>query len=230
MALDPAALARLRRFAALLVAANERLNLTRITGQAELLEKHLLDALLGAPLLAPEGRAPGSLVDVGSGGGVPGIPLAILWPAARVLLLEAEARKAEFLREAARELGLAGVEVVAGRAEVLGRDPARRDRFQAGTLRAVGPVGTCLELGLPFLAPGGRLLLYRGPSGAAEELAEARAVAPLLGGGEVDAREVALPSGARRWLIRVEKALATPERYPRRDGVPARRPLGPGSA
>lgn len=226
VALDPAALERLRRFAGLLEAANRVTNLTRITGEAELLEKHLLDALLGAPrLLGPDGAPPGSLVDVGSGGGVPGIPLAILWPGSRVLLVESQGKKAAFLADAARELGLERVEVACGRAEDLARGP-HREAFEAATLRAVGSVATCLELGLPFLRPGGRLLLYRGPSAAEEELALARGVAPLLGGGEPTAEPARLPSGAERRLLLVPKAGPTPGRYPRRAGLPARSPLG----
>lgn len=226
VALDPTALARLRRFAELLVAGNERTNLTRITGEAELLEKHLLDALLGARrLLSGEGAPPASLVDVGTGGGVPGIPLAVVWPGTRVLLVESQGKKAAFLADAARELGLERVEVAGGRAEDLARGPPHREAFEAATLRAVGSVATCLELGLPFLRPGGRLLLYRGPAGEEDEVLAARGVAPLLGGGEPRGVVEVLPGGARRRLVVVPKASATPARYPRRPGVPARSPL-----
>lgn len=225
--LDRETLAQLRAFAGLLLRANQRMNLTRITGEPELLEKHLLDALVGAPLLAgPRGAPPETLVDVGSGGGVPGLPLAILWSGCRVLLVDAEARKVEYLRDAVRALGLTSrVEAVQARAEVLGRDPARREAFEAATLRAVGPVSTCLELGLPLVRPGGRLLLYRGPGEAEAEERAVERVSPLLGGGAPRGQEIVLPSQARRRLIRVEKLTSTPEAYPRRDGVPARRPL-----
>lgn len=222
MPIEAAALERMRAFARLLVEANQRLNLTRITAPQEVLEKHLLDALLGAPLLC-DPAPPTSLVDVGTGGGVPGLPLAALWPDCRVLLIESEQRKADFLCEAARALGLERVEVSARRAELAGRDPALREQFEAATLRAVGSLATCLELGLPFLRPGGRLVLYRGPG---EESPQASApVAALLGGAAPEVSARALPDGAERRLVRVRKVAPTPERFPRRDGVPARRPL-----
>lgn len=223
MSIEAAALERMRAFAGLLIEANQRLNLTRITAPQEVLEKHLLDALLGAPLLC-DPSPPESLVDVGSGGGVPGLPLAALWPECRVLLVESEQRKAEFLREAARALGLARVEVCARRAEVAGHDPALRERFAAATLRAVGPLATCLELGLPFVRTGGRLVLYRGPGEESPEASEP--VAARLGGQAPEVVLRALPDGAERRLVRVLKVAPTPATFPRRDGVPAKRPLG----
>ncbi len=115
------------------------------------------------------------------------------------------------------------------RAEALGRDPALRGAFACATSRALGPVGTCLELSLPLVRPGGRAVLFRGPAQEEVELAAARAVAPLLGGAPPEVVRYALPGGAGRRLLVVEKAGVTPEQYPRRDGVPAKRPLGPKS-
>lgn len=213
----------LARFFELLREAGARQNLTRIVDEADWVEKHALDALLGLTELPADAD---SLVDVGSGGGVPGIPLALARPGWRVTLIESERRKAAFLEEAARALGIADrVTVRAERAERAGRDPALRDAAAAAVVRAVGAAATCLELALPLVRPGGRAVLYRGPAHADEDLAAARAAAPLLGGGAPRSRALALPSGAGRCLLIVPKVAPTPERFPRRDGVPAKRPL-----
>ncbi|MCO5168345.1 MAG: 16S rRNA (guanine(527)-N(7))-methyltransferase RsmG [Planctomycetes bacterium] len=207
----------------LLEAAGARQNLTRITAPAEWVEKHALDALLGLTCL-PEGGDP--LVDVGSGGGVPGIPLALARPGWRVTLVESERRKAAFLEEACRALGLADrVGVRAARAEALGRDPAARERHGSAVIRAVAAAAPCLELTLPLVRVGGRAVLYRGPTEAAADLEVARRVAPLLGGGLPDLVALTLPSGARRCLLVVPKVAPCPERFPRREGIPTKRPL-----
>lgn len=216
-----AIVATLARFLDLLKSAGEKQNLTRITDEDAAVEKHALDALLGLELLQD-----GPLVDVGSGSGVPGLPLAIARPGWKVALVESERRKAAFLDEARRALGLADrVTVHAERAEALARDPDHREAYGCAVVRAVGSVATCLELTLPLVRVGGRAVLYRGPSNPDEELAEARAVAPLLGGGEPLVVARTLPSGAARRLLAVPKLAPAPERYPRRPGIPAKRPL-----
>ncbi len=227
IALPAGALEGLAAFFDLLGDAGRQQNLTRIVDEAEWVEKHALDALLGLSELPelPDNDG-GSLVDVGSGGGVPGLPLALARPGWRVTLIESERRKAAFLEEAGAALGLGTrLSVRAERAERAGRDAARRDRFGAAVARAVGPAATCLELTLPLVRPGGRAVLYRGPAQAAADLEAARAAAPLLGGGAPWLRELTLPSGAGRCLLVVPKVAPTPERFPRREGVPAKRPL-----
>ncbi|MEZ6188046.1 MAG: 16S rRNA (guanine(527)-N(7))-methyltransferase RsmG [Planctomycetota bacterium] len=215
--LAPDACARLARYVELLLAANQRTNLTRITEPTDVLTKHLVDALLGLPRLAPP------LVDVGSGGGVPGLVLACVHPEWRVALVESTSRKTNFLSEAAAALGLTQVEVHCARAEALGRGELR-ETFRSATLRAVSSVATCLELGLPLVEAGGGVLLYRGSE--ALELGAANGVSATLGGGPLEVEEQALPDGSGRVLLWAPKREATPARYPRRDGVPAKRPLG----
>lgn len=221
LALPAGACERLEDYGRRLVAANERLNLTRITGDEELVEKHVVDALLALPEVPATGR----LVDVGSGGGVPGLVLAIARPELEVVLVEATAKKAAFLAEAAAGLGLERVRVVAQRAETAARDPGLRDAADAATARAVGAVATVLELTLPFVRPGGRALLYRGPTDAEAEERTAAGVAALLGGGAPTVHRRTLAGGAERRLLVVPKTGPTPDRYPRRDGMPAKRPL-----
>lgn len=186
-------------------------------------EKHVLDALLGLPHLPPDARR---VVDLGSGGGVPGLPLALARPDLALTLVEATSRKVAFLLQARDALGLADrVAVEPARAESLGRRADLREAFDAATARALGPIDTCLELALPLVRVGGRVVLYRGPAEADAEAAIAARVAPLLGGGSPRTVTATLPSGAGRRFVVVDKVAPTPDRFPRRDGIPAKRPL-----
>jgi 16S rRNA (guanine527-N7)-methyltransferase len=202
---------RLATYGAFLLETNRRVNLTGAK-TAEALAPHLLDALS----LTADVRGP--LVDVGSGGGLPGIPLALA-TGVPVTLIEPVAKKAAFLEAALAHLGIGG-DVVAARAEVAAHDPRHRERFEAATARAVGPPSTVAELTVPFLVIGGRALLQRGALDDAERLAVTDA-APMLGAALVEERQL---EGLRRVLI-LEKRQATPARFPRRVGVPEKRPL-----
>jgi 16S rRNA (guanine527-N7)-methyltransferase len=164
-----------------------------------------------------------SLVDVGSGGGLPGLPLKLARPELQVTLVEANHKKAAFLTHAIAVLGLQGVEVVAKRAEEAGRRPELRDRFDVATARALAPMPVLAELCLPFVRPGGRLLAMK-----AEGEPELEAVRPALAALNAEAAGVVPTPSAARSLGRVlvvRKLGPTPDAYPRRPGVPARRPL-----
>jgi len=202
---------RLAAFARLLGDANATHNLTAARTPAELAE-HIADALSLLPFVRE------TLVDVGSGGGFPALPLAIV-SGMRMTLIESVAKKARFLAAAVAELGLP-VEVVVARAEVAAHDPALRESFASTTARAVGSLPTVLELTVPFLQPGGVALLQRGALG--EEERRAGADAALMLGAELS-QEVLL-DGLRRIVI-VRKLSATPARLPRRTGIPQKRPL-----
>jgi 16S rRNA (guanine527-N7)-methyltransferase len=173
VSLDDAATAKLGDYLARLLAMNERMNLTAVTDPVEVWSRHGLDALSLVPLLAELG-ARASLVDIGSGGGVPGIPLAIARPDLRVTLVEATQKKAAFLDAVAKALGLTNVTVQAERAELLARG-ALREAFDVATARAVGKIAMLAPLMAPFVKPGGRVLLIKGQR-AGEELAEATTV------------------------------------------------------
>jgi 16S rRNA (guanine527-N7)-methyltransferase len=162
------------------------------------------------------------LVDVGSGAGLPGIPLKIVRPELEVTLVEADQRKAAFLVHACAELGLKDVEVVAERAEVAGHDPRLREAFDVAVARALAPMPVLVELCLPLVRVGGRLLAQKTESADVESALRAIAA---LGGGPAEVRPA--PSNARHsgTVVVVQKLRATPDRYPRRAGVPARRPL-----
>ncbi|TAM88643.1 16S rRNA (guanine(527)-N(7))-methyltransferase RsmG [bacterium] len=203
---------RLAVYAELLLSANRRVNLTAARTSAAVWE-HIEDSLTVAPYVVE-----GELVDIGSGGGFPAIPLAIVC-GVRVTLIEAIAKKATFLRSALTELGLEG-EVLIGRVESIAHESAYRERFATATARAVASAPAVLEFTLPLLRAGGRAVLQRGRMDEAE-LRAVEAASPMLGGGPPV--EQAL-EGERRLLV-IEKRAPTPIRFPRRVGVPQRKPL-----
>ncbi|ADU52446.1 methyltransferase GidB [Thermaerobacter marianensis DSM 12885] len=227
VAVDGPAVSAMRVHWEMVREAGARFNLTGIDRDDEALVLHYLDSLLA--LSVPGGwPAEGLLVDLGSGAGFPGIPLLVaLGRGWRGLLLEAQQKKAAFLADAVQRLGLAErVTVAARRAEEVGRDPQWRGQADAVTARALAPLDVVLEYGLPLLRPGGRLWAYKGPR-VEEEWAAGRRAAEVLGGRLADRHCFGLPGGAgRRVIVEAVKERPTPERYPRRPGVPARRPLG----
>jgi 16S rRNA (guanine527-N7)-methyltransferase len=207
------------------LAENRRVNLTAITDPAAAVELHLLDSLTGLPHLPVPGPTPLHVVDVGTGAGFPGVPLALARPESlRVLLLDAQRRRITVLAGILRRLGVTNAQAVHGRAEELGRGP-RRETFDAAVARAVGSLAEVAEYGLPLVRPGGRLVAYRGERGEEEAAAAAEALAEL-GGEVVGLHRLRLPfSGAQRVLVVVEKRRPCPARYPRRPGMAAKRPL-----
>jgi 16S rRNA (guanine527-N7)-methyltransferase len=221
-------LARLDQLGAALREGNRRVNLTRITDPADIETRHFLDSLSAAMPLLDRLRAhePLRLVDVGSGGGMPGLPLKIAFPELRVTLVESIGKKAAFLKETVAQLGLRDVEVVAERAETVARDPEHRDTYDWATARAVGSLPVVIELCAPFLAPGGLLVAQR--SGDLD--AELTHAAPAFKALHLWSRIpiwIDLPGldGGNRGLIVGEKYAPTPALYPRRPGVPRKHPL-----
>lgn len=196
-----------------------RARLTAITDPRSAARLHIADSLL---CLRAEIPAQASLLDVGSGAGLPGIPLAVVRPDLRVTLLEAESRKAAFLEMAAAELGLR-VSVVCAAAEVAARGPLRA-LFDVATARAVAPLPALCELTLPFVRVAGRTALLKGLSVRAE-LRDGRAAALACGGSEPELSEWTLKGGERRVLVVIRKRGPTPEEFPRRPGLPRRRPI-----
>ena len=216
---------RAEAYAALLLRANARLNLTRVTEPREVARLHLLDAVAAIQLLDASGAE--TAVDLGSGGGVPGIPLALARPDVRWLLVDSVGKKVAVLLEFVEALGLSNVAVIAERAETLGQSPDHRERYDLVAARACAALPVLAELALPLLSVGGTLLAWKGPLGEGDdELRLGRAAAALLGGGEIRVLPAGPPSLGGHTFTVVRKERATPAQFPRRPGEPGRRPLG----
>jgi len=221
------ALDRLTDYRDAIVAGSKRFNLTAIR-DAEGIERRLfLDALALVAalerrnLLAEDMR----VLDIGSGAGLPGVPIAIARPDLRLTLMEATGKKCQFLRDTIDGLGL-GLErvgVVEGRAEELAHEPELRESFDLVVARAVAALPVLVEYALPFLRTGGHLAAPKG-TGAAREVAESARALEELGG--VVREVVELPvADVASTLVLIEKVRPTPQRYPRRTGIPSKRPL-----
>jgi 16S rRNA (guanine527-N7)-methyltransferase len=203
-------------------AANQRMNLTAITDPEEMAVKHILDSLAAA--LAVDLEEGKTLVDVGSGGGLPGIPLKIFQPGLELTLMEASRKKAEFLEAVCKRLFPDGWQVIWSRAEDAGRG-SWRESFDLVTARAVASMRVLAEYCLPLARVGGVFLALKGPEGA-KELDDAARAIEVLGGQVEKTVPVLLPKGAgERLLIAIRKKSATPANYPRRAGIPQKRPL-----
>jgi 16S rRNA (guanine527-N7)-methyltransferase len=181
---------KLASFVELLLRWNRVHNLTGIRDREELLDRHLLESLALKPLIDGE-----SVADIGSGGGLPGIPLAIVLPDTRFTLIESRRKRASFLRHAAATLGLANVEVAHSRAEALGPR-----QFATVLARAVAPPRELLEIAAPLVAAGGRLVLLTGADKAREILALADGFAPLPA--------PATPTGLKSAIVALERKLS----------------------
>jgi 16S rRNA (guanine527-N7)-methyltransferase len=178
------------------------------------------DSLVLLGFLPP---GPQRVIDVGSGGGLPGLPLKIARPELRLTLLEANHRKAAFLVQAAARLELEGVEVLAERAEDAGRDPRHREAYDVAVARALAALPVLAELCLPLVAVGGRLLAMK--TDAAAEAKAAEGAIRRLGGELVEVGAAASAARSLGEVVVVAKVAPTPDEFPRRAGVPGRRPL-----
>lgn len=243
LTLDAPARAAIQAHAQLLLAWNEHVNLSGLRTAEQVARGHVLDSLLAVDTLRRLGRARPSLLDLGSGGGYPGLPLAVAVPARRAALVDSIGKKAAFLKVAAAAvadaLGAAPASassptelaVLAERAEDLADEHDQREKWDIVTARAVGSVAEVAELGLPLVHVGGHVVCWKlnGPStGLAAEIAAAGRVIQAAGGGT--ARVVSLPAAAKmglygHCLVIIRKRSPTPARYPRSPGERRRRPL-----
>ena len=222
--LAPLQVERFRSYYDELVAWNARVNLTSVSGWEEVQTRHFLDSLAVASMLPSDVLRGGMILDVGSGAGFPGLPLKIAYPRMKVTLLDAAAKKTAFLRHLVEVMDLQGVEVVTARAETQARVPQMREQFHAVVARAVARLNTLAELCLPFCAVGGVMVVQKGPCPDAE-VREAQNAIDTLGGKVKDSDMLIEPSIGIGSLVVIEKWRPTPPRYPRRPGIPSKRPL-----
>ena len=211
------------RYFELLVEWNEKINLTAITEKDEVYLKHFYDSI--APIL--QGlieNQPIRLLDIGAGAGFPSLPMKILFPELDVTIIDSLNKRINFLHLLAEELGLSGVHFYHGRAEDFAQDKAFRAQFDLVTARAVARMQVLSELTIPYLKVGGRLLALKA-SNAPEELEEAKTALNLLFSKVEDNLQYVLPNGDPRYITVVEKKKETPNKYPRKAGMPNKRPL-----
>jgi 16S rRNA (guanine527-N7)-methyltransferase len=206
-----------------LLAWSQKYNLTAVRDEAGIRTKHFLDSF--SCVLAWKGNPPKHLVDVGTGAGFPGIPLKILYPSMKLTLVESVGKKTAFCRHVVETLKLEDVSVITGRAEELGQLPDHREAYDWTVARAVANLSVLAEYLLPLNRVGGTMLAQKGQSGPAEAHKAEKAFG-LLGGRMRQLIPLTLPGVVEeRYLVLVDKVAATPPQYPRRPGIPVKKPL-----
>lgn len=221
--LSPTQIAKLEQLADLFLEWNSKLNLSAIRDRDGVLLKHIIDSLLILPYhLFNHGD---TVLDLGTGGGFPGLALAIAYPTVRFTLVDATEKKIRAVEAMAKELGLQNVRCLSGRAEELARKRDMREHFDVVVARALAGFSTLLEYTLPFVKVGGHFIAYQGPE-LAEECQQYSGVAKKLGGKIVHVHMTQLPiEGAKRCFIVIKKEQLTPPPYPRQVGMPKKNPL-----
>ena len=207
----------------MLIEKNKVMNLTAITDFEEVLQKHFLDSL--SVIKAYEFKGKESVIDIGTGAGFPGIPLKIAFSETKILLLDSLNKRLVFLNEVIERLGLENIKTIHGRAEDLGRDKKYREEFNLCLSRAVANLSTLSELCLPFVKKGGYFISYK--SGQVdEEVQDAKRAIQLLGGKNTRLEKFDLPnSDIHRCFVVISKAISTPDNFPRKPGIPAKKPI-----
>lgn len=206
-----------------LLAWNEKFNLTAIRDVEGIRTKHFLDSF--SCVMAWKENPPRRLIDIGTGAGFPGIPLKILYPSMRLVLVESVGKKANFCRHMVETLSLESTEVVTARAEEVGQMPAHREVCDWAVARSVAHLPVLAEFLLPMVQVGGAMLALKGQSALAETH-KAETAFKILGGSTRQLLQVTLPGVAdERFLVVVDKVAATPPQYPRKPGIPAKKPL-----
>jgi 16S rRNA (guanine527-N7)-methyltransferase len=209
-----------------IVTVNRQLNLTRITEASDFWEKHLWDSLRGIQsFLNQDDTTPKSLIDIGTGAGFPGLPIAIVFPDWQLTLVDSTRKKINFVQQTATSLGLSGVTGLSDRIELLGQNPQYRQQYDIATVRAVAAVSVCAEYALPMVKVGGQVILYRG-QWSEEEATHLQTVIGQLGGtiDRVETFETPLTQGTRT-CVYLRKNQVTNNWFPRAIGVPTMEPL-----
>ena len=223
IALSPSQLDAFQLFENLLIEWNKKINLTSITDPKEIHIKHFLDSLTVLRIIPENGNY--SMIDIGTGAGFPGIPLKIMRPEITLTLVESSQKKAEFCKVVINQLQLSDTSVIAARAEDLGKDPFHREHYDWAIARAVAELSVLAEYLFPFVKIGGKALAMKGANSEGESQKASHALS-ILGGEISETVNLVLPDNAgQRNLIVINKISATPNIYPRRAGIPSKKPL-----
>ncbi|MFC1517025.1 16S rRNA (guanine(527)-N(7))-methyltransferase RsmG [Candidatus Margulisiibacteriota bacterium] len=200
---------------------SKKINLTKITEEQDIVEKHFLDSLAFVKIIALIGSE--KIVDVGSGAGLPGLPIALLYPKISMTLVDSTVKKVDFLNKVIKTLHIKNAICIVDRAENLAKDTNHRGKYDIALARAVSKVNILLELMLPFLKIQGKVVLYKGAA-VGQELEQAKNSLKILGG-ELAKMEKFSIGENKRSLILIKKVNDTPQKYPRRAGLPQKKPL-----
>ena len=219
--IDPVLADKYIQFMRLTLEWNEKINVTAVKDEDEFIQKNIIDSLtiFGSPEISAASR----IIDIGTGGGLPGVPLAIAYPDKEFILMDAIGKKLKVVEAVASELGLANLSTVHARAEDLARQKGFRESFDLAVSRAVANMSTLSEYCLPFVKIGGSFTAFK-TENAAEEIAAAAGAVVKLGGLLHDFESDGL-EGSGHGFVRVEKVGSTPKIYPRKAGLPSKEPL-----
>ncbi len=202
---------------------NEKVNLTSITDRDDFIKLHFVDSIMSVP--CEEFQKAKRIIDVGTGGGFPGIPLALAAPDKEFVLMDSLNKRIKIINQLCEEIGITNVTAVHARAEELAKNKAHRQKYDLCVSRAVANLSTLSEYCLPFIKQGGWFLSYKGPD-TDKELADAKKAIKILGG-QIDREELASmeSSGLEHKIIFIKKVKDTPAKYPRKAGTPSKDPL-----
>ena len=202
---------------------NEKVNLTSITDKDEFIKLHFIDSIMSVP--TEEFQKAKKIIDVGTGGGFPGIPLALAAPDKEFVLMDSLNKRIKIINQLCEEIGITNVTAVHARAEEMAKNKAHRQKYDLCVSRAVANLSTLSEYCLPFIKQGGWFLSYKGPD-TDKELADAKKAIKILGG-QIDREELASleSSGLEHKIIFIKKVKDTPAKYPRKAGTPSKDPL-----
>ena len=201
---------------------NEKVNLTNITDHDEFIEKHYIDSIVIAN--QDEFIEADKIIDVGTGGGFPGVPLAILFPEKNFILLDSLNKRLKIINQLTNEIGINNVTTIHGRAEELAKKPELRESFDMCLSRAVANLTSLSELCIPFVKENGTFIAYKGP-GINEELENAQKAIEILGGNISKIEDVNINNNMEHKLLFINKIRNTPKKYPRKPGEPIRNPI-----
>ena len=221
---DPDLPEKLLRYHALLMDWNTRMDLTAVTDEAEMMDRHYVDSLMALrfDMIPRKGR----IIDVGTGAGFPGMPLALACPEAQVTLMDAQQKRLTFLQAVIDDLHVRNVTLVHSRAEDGARLPLYREQYDLAVARAVAPLAVLAEYLLPYVRVGGSALCWKGPA-LQEEIQQGRRAAHLLGGKVGEPVVCEFPGRAwQHLLLPIQKKEKTARQYPRKAGTPGKSPLG----
>ena len=202
---------------------NKVINLVRYHNEEELFRAHFLDSLMCSRVY--DLKLPTKVIDLGSGAGLPAVPLKICFPNMDIIMVESQKKRCKFLQRVVQELELKNCVIVWDRLENMAHQEEYRERFDCAVARALAPLRVLLELGLPFLSGSGKLIALKGFA-VQDEIATADCALKILGGRVASVLPYSFPGEKGRHVVVVAKNKETPTEFPRRPGVPARKPLG----